>query len=154
MVSKSVPGVHSDTFPGLLMGLIRRCGRDHPYHILPTVLALANSNADEAEMWEGDKAAKPTLAPDDDDRTLTASLLLKKLAKTSDSLARVVDRMKNVSLALIKLAYLAQPKGQTQSKVTIPDNQPIRKVREILGGIQLLRGITCSFLFIEISTIP
>ena len=127
MVSKAVPEVHADNFPPLLMTLIRRCGRDHPYHILPTVLALANSNADEAEMWEGVKAKKPTTA-DDDDRTYTAGLLLKKLAK--DPLARVVERMRTVSTALIKLAYLAQPKGQVQAKVTIPEAQLIRKVKD------------------------
>ena len=50
MVSKSTQGVHSKSFPKLLYELIRRCANDHPYHILPTILAMANSNADEVEM--------------------------------------------------------------------------------------------------------
>ena len=81
MGSKPVSGVHAENFPTLLMTLIRRCARDHPYHILPNILALANSNADEVEMWDGDKV-KPTTA-DDDDRTHTAALLLKKLTKVN-----------------------------------------------------------------------
>ena len=53
MVIKPVDGVHASTFPQVLIKLICRCAKDHPYHALPIILALANSDADQAEIEAG-----------------------------------------------------------------------------------------------------
>ena len=53
MVLKAVDGVHASTFPQVLIKLICRCAKDHPYHALPIILALANSDADQAEIEAG-----------------------------------------------------------------------------------------------------
>jgi hypothetical protein len=53
MVLQSLAGVHASTFPEVLIKLICRCAKDHPYHALPIILALANSDADQAEIDAG-----------------------------------------------------------------------------------------------------
>ena len=37
----------------LLSRLIARCTKEHPYHALPIIMALANSDADQAEIDAG-----------------------------------------------------------------------------------------------------
>ena len=86
MVSQAVEGVHCASFPVVLIDLVRRCAREHPFRLLPTVLALANSSADQAEMNQSSKkgaSASSTDSEGEDDRTVTAKLLLRKLSKAS-----------------------------------------------------------------------
>ena len=141
MVSKSTQGVHSKSFPKLLYELIRRCANDHPYHILPTILAMANSNADEVEMKAqastssgSGKTSRPPVSggakeSDDDDRAYTAKLILEKLKRNSDAFRQIVERMALVADALIKLAYLPLPPNQQpQVPVAMPEGHLLTKV--------------------------
>ena len=123
LVSRPTPEVHSSLFPGLLVSVVTRCAQEHPYHILPIILALANSNADEVEMNQG---RGPQAV--NDDRTYTAKKILDRLKKKS-TFSQIIPKMEMVSIALIKLAYLPQEKANV-SKFQIPDSQAIKRIRD------------------------
>ena len=131
MVMKAVDGIHAKEFPQLLLRLIKRCTMDHPYHTLPIVFALANSNADEKEI-EGVNAKKFCTSKSEE-RSEVAQKLLKSLAANTN-MSQLIDRMGKVCEAYIKLAYLPmseknKPKMERQGKIEIEKNQIIRNIK-------------------------
>ncbi len=70
-----------------LSNLILRCTRDHPYHVVPVLLALANAGKDEQMLGTTSKSKSTT--PPLDDRGKAALDILKKL-KCESALLRWV----------------------------------------------------------------
>ena len=146
MVRKAQPGFHAPEFPKLLIRLIKRCAVDHPYQTLPVVFALANSNADEQEIVQSSAAKnnnprKPTnndKSGKNEERSEVAGLLLRSLSENVN-LSQLIERMKNVALGYIKLAYLPMSlkdkermeggRNTAGMKIDIDKNQILRNIK-------------------------
>ncbi len=66
-------------FARILQKIIFKCAQKHPYHTLPIVLALANSNADEKFTNSGKKVIE-----DENDRSKSAKEIIAKLKNMND----------------------------------------------------------------------
>lgn len=110
----------STKFPKILNDIIFRCGNKHPYHTLPIILALANSNADE-------KVQKLALGSEENDRSKAAKLMLQKLKNQSLHLSDLAEKTEKCSLALIDLAYTPP----SNSKLVIKQGHSLLKLKQM-----------------------
>ncbi|CAB4054891.1 ATM [Lepeophtheirus salmonis] len=97
-------------FGKILMNLMVQCMRDHPHHTLPVVLALANSQADDAfTLGKGGKRISHW--------GMRIELLLQK-------------NMENICLTLIQFAYEKSPppRSNESNKIKLGSSNPIRKI--------------------------
>ena len=129
----TIPQMNSggDIFQKNLQNLIFRCGKNHPYHALPIILALANANADEEFIQSGANGGKlkSTNSDPDNQRSTAAKNLLKKLKNENGTLNEVAVKTEQMSLALVNLAY-SVPKTDV-GKIRIPSNQPLLKLKNL-----------------------
>ncbi|XP_028138214.2 serine-protein kinase ATM-like [Diabrotica virgifera virgifera] len=111
-----------DIFNKYVSVIIEKCAMEHPHHTLPLLLSLANAHKDR----EFDKV--PTKTSSNDARIATAKELIRKLR--NKGLSQSIDRLNQVSTALINLAYFEHPKGNndTKKEYDIPRNQIITKI--------------------------
>ncbi|CAH1281058.1 unnamed protein product [Diabrotica balteata] len=115
-----------DIFNRYVSAIIEKCAMEHPHHTLPLLLSLANAHKDR----EFDEV--PTKTSSNDARIATAKELIKKLR--SNGLSQSIDRLNQVSMALIKLAYFKHPDGSTDTKkeYDIPRSQSITKIENFV----------------------
>lgn len=106
---------NQDVLTVLLKKLLERCAKDHPYHTLPLILALKNSNAD---------APKKTIP---EPRVLGAEQLWAKLKKNKE-IAPIMEQLESMSTALIDLAYIPL---QDKSPNQIPHNHKLLKLKNM-----------------------
>lgn len=106
--------------------IFSRCAIKHPYHTLPIVLALANSNAD--EKFQENK--KKISLDEENDRSKAAREIVTKLKNQNSLLSEVVNKTETMSLALIQLAYTAPP-DKNKEKHSISSHQPLLKLKNM-----------------------
>ncbi|XP_008191052.1 serine-protein kinase ATM isoform X2 [Tribolium castaneum] len=113
-----IGGTSCDTFSQTVNNIIENCARDHPYHTLPLILALALSNKD--RDYAESKAAV------NDGRAKNARIILDRL-RTNQTLSNLIERMEFVSEAVIELAYYKNTSDDGSYKV--PKRCKIRKIQ-------------------------
>ena len=120
-----------DIFQNNLQNLIFRCGKKHPYHALPIILALANANADEEyiQSANGGKFKSTNSDHPDNQRSAAARNLLKKLKNENVMLNEAAVKTEELSLALVSLAY-SVPKTDV-GKIRISSNHPLLKLKNL-----------------------
>ena len=104
-----------------------RCAKKHPYHTLPIILALANSEADERVIQEQTNKRRLSVAEEENDRTKAAKEIIQRLK--NGSLSDITVKTEQMSLALIQLAYT--PAREKVAKQSIPSGQPILKLKNM-----------------------
>ncbi|XP_040573183.1 serine-protein kinase ATM [Lepeophtheirus salmonis] len=115
-------------FGKILMNLMVQCMRDHPHHTLPVVLALANSQADDA--FTLGKGGKKNISLGDEDRTFAAKKLLQVFKKQDLKHGSLLKDMENICLTLIQFAYEKSPppRSNESNKIKLGSSNPIRKI--------------------------
>ena len=103
------------------MYLNSRIGSNHPYHTLPIILALVNSNADEV-------AEKPKTQVECSVRSKVAKKVLEKLKQKNPNLSEISNKTEQLSLALINLAY---KKPDTDKKNSISMSDPLMRLKHL-----------------------
>ena len=97
LCARMVTAEPTGEFFHILENLILGCGRQHPYHTLPIILALVNSNLDEVI----EKNAKVEENP----RAKVAKKVLQKLKQSRVEINDIAKKTELLSFALIQLAY-------------------------------------------------
>lgn len=92
-----IGGANGDVFSQTMNKVIEKCAKDHPYHTLPLILALALSNKDR------DYAESKAIV--NDSRMQNAKVLLSQLSR-DPNLTNLIKKMEFLSEAVIELAYL------------------------------------------------
>ncbi|XP_072019634.1 serine-protein kinase ATM-like [Amphiura filiformis] len=122
-----------EDFHQVLNKLIEKCAVEHPHHVLPIILALANANKD-AIINAPKKGRLARTGGDsshaDEDRMEAAQMMLERLQ--SSRCGRILSSMEKLSDAYIKLAYwdVSQYKKETR-KLKLPSNQPITQLKHL-----------------------
>ncbi|KAG5880543.1 hypothetical protein JTB14_026776 [Gonioctena quinquepunctata] len=114
-----ITDMHTDLFSRKVNEIVEKCAKDHPHHTLPLILSLSHANKD-AEFGNTTKTST------NDARIATANRLLAKLKKRG--LVEHINKLQQLSLALIDLAYLEIPAGDEKT-LSIPRNQKIMKIQ-------------------------
>ncbi|CAM1304006.1 ATM (predicted) [Pycnogonum litorale] len=133
----SIGSSQGEMFQDILQELILKTTKDHPYHTLLIIFALANAPKD----MEFDAECKIALSRNQhchqpeaqDDRVLAAQEIIDKLSK--DSHENLIGGLDQMCDAYIKLAYMnvANPKINPSIGIPIPRNQPILQLQNIPG---------------------
>lgn len=113
--------VNPDHFSQEICRILEKCSVDHPHHTLPLLLSLVNANKDRDYTKESTKTSQ------NDARMSAAVKMLNRLKKTP-SLMQIIDRLQQLSLALIDLAYY-KDSNERKKKFDIPSNHRIRRIR-------------------------
>ena len=110
-------------FSNLLENLILKIGTNHPYHTLPIILALVNSNADE-NMEKTKKVGQ--VMENSNIRSKMAKKVLEKLKQRKPQISEIAKTTEQLSLALIQLAY---KKPENEKKNVISRSDPLMKLK-------------------------
>lgn len=111
-----------DSFSQEIIEILEKCAIDHPHHTLPLLLSLANANKDR------DFTKETTKTSQNDGRISAAIKLINKL-KEIPSLTQIVERLQQLSEALINLAYYKAEVDENKSQFDIPSNHEILKIK-------------------------
>ncbi|XP_018573379.1 serine-protein kinase ATM [Anoplophora glabripennis] len=103
--------------------IVEKCAVEHPHHTLPLLLSLANAHKDR------EFSDSKTKTSSNDARVSTANKMIKKL-KITDVLRRHINKLEQLSQALIELAYYHDSNADDKQKVfKIPRNQKIMRIQ-------------------------
>ncbi|XP_046673269.1 serine-protein kinase ATM isoform X5 [Homalodisca vitripennis] len=109
----------------LLHNLIERCAKDHPHHVLPLLLALANSYKDQDYCQSSlQGVSKP------ETRVVAAQHMLNKM-KQKTNLKTLIRDMQVVSEAYISLANFPHTPDKSCKVFKIPKSEPITKLKSM-----------------------
>ena len=103
----------------ILENLILKCGKQHPYHTLPIILALVNSNLD--EIIEKQPAASKIQDQSSNPRAQVAKKVLLKLKQSRMEINDVAKKTELLSVALIQLAYKKPDNEKKNRYLYLPD---------------------------------
>lgn len=123
MLPQLVPHItdsNCDKFSQEIEQILEKCAKEHPHHTLPLILSLANANKDREFSKEVTKTSQ------NDGRISAALKLIEKLKKVRN-MSQMIDRLQQLCVALIDLAYHKDGGGR-KKKFQIPDNHKIRKI--------------------------
>lgn len=113
----------TDLFSIKVNEIVEKCAIDHPHHTLPLLFSLVNANKDR------EFSDQKTNTSQNDNRTTTATKLLEKLKKRGQ-FSEHINKLQQLSLALIDLAYYQDPNYDPKRKeYNIPRSQKIMKIR-------------------------
>ncbi|KAK8756671.1 hypothetical protein V5799_000627 [Amblyomma americanum] len=129
----SRPNGSGSTFSTLLLQLIERVVREHPYQTLPVVLALCNAEKDPTEkpVSATSRAKKARTSLPAEDRVEGACFLVLWLHKGDDLCAAVLPQLERLMDAYIQLAYIeppSTPRGQASAVVKLPRDAALLKL--------------------------
>ncbi|GLG95164.1 Serine/threonine-protein kinase ATM [Gryllus bimaculatus] len=114
-----------DDFTIKLNKLLMRCAEEHPHHTLPIILALANSYKDQDYTQGASTSDKRKAEP----RVLGAQKLVQDLSK-HNNVGGLLQRMNEVYLALISIAYMDPKTGKGNDRV-IPEKAALLKLKKV-----------------------
>lgn len=109
-----------DEFGAQITKIVLRCGKEHPHHTLPLLLALVHAGKD--KEYCGSTANTDS----NENRLQGAKFLLAKMRK--DGFHELINNMVTVADSLIELAYCKTIKGKL---IDIPRSCKIRKVKNM-----------------------
>ncbi|XP_053981121.1 serine-protein kinase ATM isoform X1 [Hylaeus volcanicus] len=113
-----------DDFSKGIYKIMERCALEHPHHTLPVLLALKNLHGDyEYSTTKKKKTAEP--------RVLGAKKLLHELMQSNIEL--ILREMDKLSHSLVMLANHTTSSNKSGSKINIPKNQEILKVKNFVN---------------------
>lgn len=127
LCARMVTAEPTGTFSSILESLILKCGTQHPYHTLPIILALVNSNLDEViekPLKGGKNEEENSLAP----RAKVAKKVLQKLKQARVEINDIAKKTELLSVALIQLAY---KKPENDKRNSISRNDPLMKLQRM-----------------------
>ncbi|KAB0793612.1 hypothetical protein PPYR_13232 [Photinus pyralis] len=115
-----------DLLANNINAIVVQCAKDHPHHTLPFVLSLSNSHKDK------EFCQSKTNTNCNEQRIIAADKLLRSLKKI-DYLRRTIEKMEELSRALIHLAYLDQDKCKVDrhDDFIIPTTCPLMKLKHL-----------------------
>ncbi|CAH1170506.1 unnamed protein product [Phaedon cochleariae] len=130
MLPQLIPHItetNTDLFSRRVNEIVEKCAIDHPHHTLPLLLSLVNANKD--KEYSGMKGSASNTSKNDS-RVSTAKNLLAKLKKR-ESLCALIDRLQQVSIALIDLAYYSDKNSENErvAQFKIPRSQKIMSIQ-------------------------
>ena len=134
LCARMVTAEPTGTFSSILENLILRCGTQHPYHTLPIILALVNSNLDEVIEKKPLKAGGSSKIIQEDEenslapRAKVAKKVLQKLKQRRVEINDIAKKTELLSVALIQLAY---KKPENDKKNSISRNDPLMKLQRM-----------------------
>lgn len=142
-------------FHTILQELIEKAAKDHPFHTLPIILALANANKD-ATITSTNKGGRlsrngPQMSDAshaDEDRMQAAISMVSKL-KTGERTTRIIRDMEKLSDAYIELAYwdVTQYKKVTKPISFAPNLQicTLRNLQTAVSTLDMPVDPTCRY---------
>ncbi|XP_044260658.1 serine-protein kinase ATM isoform X2 [Tribolium madens] len=140
-----IAGATCDIFGQTVNNIIEKCAKDHPYHTLPSILALTLSNKDR------DYAESKTAVNDGRDKN--SRTILDRLKKTDRNLSNLIERMEFVSEAVIELAYHKNDSDDGSYKV--PKRCKICKIQNydnvLVPTYNLAVSKSCTYQIVGIS---
>ncbi len=123
-----------------LIELMIKITYEHPYHVLPIILAFSNSHKDltltgvglnskESKAIKNDAQTKKLLITED--RVNTANYLLELIKSRNASLKAIIESTQQVCDAYIELANYKVAKENKENKdITFPKNLLINKIKK------------------------
>lgn len=124
MLPQLIPHIsdtNCDNFSKDIFKILEKCAMDHPHHTLPLLLSLANANLDR----EFNKDVTNTLQ--NDGRMNAAVTLINKLKRQSN-LKQIIERLQQLSEALIDLAYY-KTEIDKKKTISIPSHHKIHRIK-------------------------
>ncbi|XP_024081635.1 serine-protein kinase ATM-like isoform X2 [Cimex lectularius] len=119
-------------FTSVLNSILIRCCKEHPYHSVPIILALANSYKDvdylQREKNISSKASSSTSKENSKPRVRGALQIYEELLKDKN-ICEIVLKMQELSLAYISLANCDIPRSMRPGDYKIATGEPIRKLK-------------------------
>ena len=120
-----------------LIELITKIALDHPYHVLPIILAFANSHNDltlsggvlnnrDSKSSKNDAQTKKILI---EDRVNTANYLIESIKRRNTSLKAIIESTQQVCDAYIELANYKVPSKESKA-VSFPKHLLINKIKK------------------------
>ncbi|KAJ8933927.1 hypothetical protein NQ314_013683 [Rhamnusium bicolor] len=127
MLPQLIPHItenNSDLYSNKVNEIVEKCAIEHPHHTLPLILSLANANKDR-------EFSDPTTKTSSNDaRMATANNLIKKL-KRREELVEHINKLQQLSQALIELAYYkdVHTASSRKKEFNIPRSQKITRIQ-------------------------
>ena len=126
-------------FQTVLHKLLVKCGKDHPYHAVPVLMALANADMDTTitNNKTSNGSSKRNVSKTKENgsamalRSEAAKQVLDQISMTSKSVKKFREDSEMLSQALIILAYTSVTESNGQSKRKLQTSEPICKIKRL-----------------------
>ncbi|CAH2005984.1 unnamed protein product [Acanthoscelides obtectus] len=126
MLPQLIPHITDDSgdnFNHVVNAIVLKCAEEHQHHTIPIILSLLNAHKDK------EYSSGQTKTISNDGRVAAAKNLITKLNKNKTT-ARYIEKLQNVCLALIELAYYIPPMASDKKKeYAIPKGLKIMKIK-------------------------
>ena len=130
----SIKKHHCEIFQSTLDELIEKAAREHPYHTLFIIMALAHANKDEelisSERSKSKRTKQSTTEVDDEERVVAAKQMIVRLK--SSNIADIITRTEKLAVAYIQLANFNVDKYKnTKGPVELPSGTWLKQISNL-----------------------
>eukprot|EP00210_Caulerpa_lentillifera_P004342 g4141.t1 len=106
-----------DSFLSILRSLVWNLCNDHPYHVLPRVIALRNGDLGVSNKQKSDRSIHRIV---DLDKIKASRDLLRECEMTSDKMRRIISQMEVLIKCYIDIASISKTRDPNQSAMEFP----------------------------------